>query len=65
MAVFRVGQWHRGGCFRALLVGALAEVKPGLGDNTCLVMQAIDLQVQRFFIQALQLDPLQLRWEAK
>jgi SRSO17 transposase len=51
-------------CFRALLVGALEEIKPILGDEVNLVMQAIDLHVQRFFVQALQLDPLQLRLEA-
>jgi hypothetical protein len=58
---FAVRLW---GCFRALLVGALEELKPVLGDNINLVMQATDLHVQRFFVQALQLDPLQLRLEA-
>jgi hypothetical protein len=29
-----------------------------------LVMQTIDLHVQRFFVQALQLEALQLRMEA-
>lgn len=52
------------GCFRALMVGALDELEPVLGDNVSLVMQTIDLHVQRFFAQALQLDPLQLRLEA-
>ena len=60
------------GCFRALLVGALEElkpvlgdkVKPVLGDKADLVMQTIDIHVQRFFVQALQLDPLQLRLES-
>jgi len=52
------------GCFRALMVGALDELEPVLGDNVNLVVQTIDLQVQRFFAQALQLDPLQLRLEA-
>ena len=52
------------GCFRALLVGALEELKPVLGDKADLVMQTIDIHVQRFFVQALQLDPLQLRLEA-
>ena len=51
------------GCFRALLAGALDELKPILGDNATMVMQTIDLHVQRFFVQALQLDPLQLRQE--
>ena len=52
------------GCFRALLAGALDELKPMLGDKVNEVMQTIDLHVQRFFVQALQLDPLQLRLEA-
>ena len=52
------------GCFRTLLVGALEELKPVLGDKADLVMQTIDIHVQRFFVQALQLDPLQLRLEA-
>ena len=52
------------GCFRALMVGALDELEPVLGDNVNLVMQAIDLHAQRFFAQALQLDRLQLRLEA-
>lgn len=52
------------GCFRALLTGALDEIKPMLGDKVNTVMQTIDLHVQRFFTQALQLDPLQLRQES-
>ena len=52
------------GCFRALMVGAHDELQPVLGDNVNLVMQTIDLHVQRFFVQALQLDPLQLRMDA-
>ena len=52
------------GCFRALLTGALDELKPMLGDKVNTVMQTIDLHVQRFFTQALQLDPLQLRQES-
>lgn len=51
-------------CFRSLMVGALQELKSVLGDKVDLVMQTIDLHVQRFFVQALQLDPLQLRLEA-
>jgi len=47
-----------------LMVGALDELQPVLGDNVNLVMQTIDLHVQRFFVQALQLDPLQLRMDA-
>ncbi len=52
------------GCFRALLVGALDELKPVLAEHLGLVMATIDLHVQRFFVQALQLEPLQLRLEA-
>jgi len=40
------------------------DIKAVLGDKADLVMQTIDLHVQRFFAQALQLDPLQLRLEA-
>jgi SRSO17 transposase len=58
---FAVRLW---GCFRALLVGALDELKPVLDINTNLVIQTIDSHVQRFFVQALQLDPRQLRLEA-
>ena len=52
------------GCFRALIAAALDEIKPVLHDKAELVMETIDLHVQRFFTQALQLDPLQLRLEA-
>ncbi len=52
------------GCFRALIAGAIEEVKAVLGDEADLVIHTIDLHVQRFFVQALQLDPLQLRLEA-
>jgi len=52
------------GSFRALLAGALDELKPMLGDKVNTVMQTIDLHVQRFFAQALQLGPRQLRQEA-
>lgn len=50
--------------FRALIHAAMQEIKPVLADKADLVMQAIDLHVQRFFAQALQLAPLQLRLEA-
>ena len=52
------------GCFRALIAQAVGELKPVLDANAALVMQAIDLHVQRFFVPALQLNPLQLRMEA-
>ena len=38
-----------------------SELKPVLGDMVDLVMKTIDLYVQRFFVQALQLDPLHMR----
>ena len=52
------------GCFRALIAGAIEEINAVLGNKAEMVMQTIDLHVQRFFTQALQLDPLQLRMEA-
>ena len=52
------------GCFRALIAGAIEGIKAVLGGKADLVIQTIDLHVQRFFVQALQLDPLQLRMEA-
>ncbi len=58
---FAARLWGR---FRALIAGALDELKPVLNDKVDLVMETIDLHVQRFFAQALQLDPLQLRLEA-
>jgi len=51
------------GCFRGLLARALDELAPMLGDKVNMVMQTMDLHVQRFFVQALQLDPHQLRQE--
>ncbi len=52
------------GSFGVLLCGALDELTPVLGVNAALVVQTNDLHVPRFFVQALQLDPLQLRLEA-
>lgn len=51
--------------FRALISGALDELKILLGDAVDLVMKTIELHVQRFFVQALQLDPLVLRLECR
>lgn len=50
--------------FRALISGALEEVKTLLGDKLDVLMQTIDLHVNRFFVQALQLDTKLLRMEA-
>ena len=49
--------------FRALISGALDALKTQLGDVVDLVMKTIELHVQRFFVQALQLDPLLIRLE--
>jgi len=43
-------------CFRALISGALDDLKVLLGDTVFLVMEAIELRVKSFFVQALQLD---------
>jgi hypothetical protein len=53
-----------GCCFRSLIVNALDKLQPLLGDNVDQVMKAIDLHVQAFFAQSLQLDPFQLRLES-
>ena len=50
--------------FRALVSGALDDMKELLGDVAKLVMDAIELRVQRFFTQALQLDPQTMRLES-
>ena len=50
--------------FRALISGALETVKNLLGDQHEVLMQTIDLHVERFFVQALQLDTKLLRMEA-
>ena len=49
--------------FRALISGALDELKNLLGAAADLVMKTIESHVQRFFVQALQLNPAQLRME--
>lgn len=50
--------------FRALIAGALDELKTLLGDVVTLVMETIERHVQSFFVQALQLDAHTLRLEA-
>lgn len=50
--------------FRAIITGALDELKALLGDAITAVIEAIDAHVQCFFVQALQLDPKTLRLEA-
>ena len=51
--------------FRALIAGALQELTALLGGAVTLIMETIELHVQRFFVQALQLDAQTLRMEAK
>jgi SRSO17 transposase len=58
---FGVQLWQ---VFRAIIAGALEELKILLGDAVSLIMETIDSHVQRFFVQALQLDPHTLRLEA-
>jgi SRSO17 transposase len=51
--------------FRALISGALDQLKCLAGDTVANIMDAIESHVQRFFVQALQLDPWALRMESK
>lgn len=51
--------------FRALIAGALDELTALLGGAVAVVMETIELHVQRFFVQALQLDPRTLHLEVK
>ena len=50
--------------FRAVITGALDELKAVLGDAVTLVMETIDAHIQCLFVQVLQLDPKTLRLEA-
>jgi hypothetical protein len=50
--------------FRAIITGALDELKVILGDAVTLVLETIESHLQCFFIQVLQLDPKTLRLEA-
>ena len=49
--------------FRAIITGALDELKAVLGDALTLVLETIDAHIQCFFVQALQLDPGTIRLE--
>jgi hypothetical protein len=51
--------------FRALIAGALEDLTALLGGAVTLIMETIELHVQRFFVQALQLDARTLRLQAK
>jgi SRSO17 transposase len=50
--------------FRAVITGALDELRVVLGDAVALVMETIDVHIQCLFTQALQLDLKTLRLEA-
>ena len=50
--------------FRAVITGALDELRGVLGDAADLVMETIDAHIQCLFTQVLQLDPRTLRLEA-
>lgn len=51
--------------FKAIITGALNELKELLGDALTLVLETIEQHINCFFIQALQLDPKALRLEAQ
>ncbi len=50
--------------FRAVISGALDELKSVLGDMTEVVLETIDAHIQCLFVQVLQLDLKTLRLEA-
>ena len=50
--------------FRAVIAGALDELRAVLGDVASLVMETIDTHIQCLFTQVLQLDHRTLRLEA-
>jgi hypothetical protein len=49
--------------FKAIISGALNELKELLGDVVTLVIETIEKHINCFFVQALQLDPKTLRLE--
>ena len=51
--------------FKAVISGALNELKELLGDAVTLVMDTIEQHINCFFVQALQLDPKTLRLETQ
>jgi len=50
--------------FRAIISGALDELKTVFGDANVPIQKTIDAHIKCFFIQSLQLDPKTLRLEA-
>jgi hypothetical protein len=51
--------------FKAIISGALNELKELLGDAVTLVIETIEKHINCFFVQALQLDPKTLQLEAQ
>jgi hypothetical protein len=49
--------------FRALLSGALEDLKAVMGDAVAIVTDAIDAHIECWFLQVLQLDARTLRLE--
>jgi phage-related protein len=56
---------HTGQVFKAIISGALNELKELFGDAVTLVIETIEKHINCFFVQALQLDPKTLRLEAQ
>jgi SRSO17 transposase len=50
--------------FRAIITGALDDLKTILGDAVSLILETIEKHIQCFFVQVLQLDLKTLRLEA-
>jgi hypothetical protein len=51
--------------FKAIISGALNELKELLSDAVTLVIETIEKHINCFFVQALQLDLKTLRLEAQ
>jgi len=51
--------------FKAIITGALDQLKDLLGEAVTLVMETIEQHINCFFVQALQLDPKTLRLETQ
>lgn len=58
---FAAKLWH---VFRAIITGALDDLKAILGDSVSLILDTIETHIHCFFVQVLQLDPKTLRLEA-
>ena len=50
--------------FRAIITGALDDLKTILGDTVTLILETIETHIHCFFVQVLQLDLKTLRLEA-